>query len=135
MMADEMMAEPISISVGGVSRWGIAIVDSDARRTDDDLVISNDVELGFAGSTVLDNGLEVGMRIEIEGEESDDQGDRTYAFVSGSFGEVRIGNDSDMSEKMATAAPYATFFYALNSPFWAGGHQRLDFDLRGGWFR
>ena len=120
MMADEMMAEPISVSIGGVSRWGIAIVDSDSS-TDDDLVISNDVELGFAGSTVLDSGLEVGMRIEIEGEESDDQGDRTYAFVSGSFGEFRIGNDSDMSEKMSTVAPYATFFYALNSPFWAGG--------------
>ena len=119
VQADEMMAEPISVSVGGNAHWGVAIVDSDSSM-DDDLVISNDVELNFTGSTVLDSGLEVGMRIEIEGEQHDDQGDRTYAFVSGSFGELRIGNDSDMSEKVATAAPYATYFYGLNSPFWAG---------------
>ena len=113
-----MMAEPISIAVGGNSHWGIAIVDSDSS-TADDLVLSNDVELNFVGGTVLDSGLEVGIRIEIEGEEHEDQGDRNYAFVSGSFGEFRIGNDSDMSEKMATSAPYASSFYGLNSPFWA----------------
>jgi outer membrane protein OmpU len=123
--ADEMMAEPISISVGGNSHWGVAIVDNDATPNNDDIAIANDVELNFTGSTVLDSGLEVGVRIEIEGEQSGDQGDRTYAFVSGSFGEIRIGNDSDMSEKMGTSAPYATFFYGLNTPYWS-------YDLSGG---
>ena len=118
--ADEMMAEPISISVGGNSHWGVAIVDNDAAANNDDIALSNDVELSFTGSTVLDSGLEVGVRIEIEGEEHADQGDRNYAYVSGSFGEVRIGNDSDMSEKMGTAAPYATYFYGLNTPYWSG---------------
>ncbi len=123
--ADEMMAEPISLSVGGNSYWGIAIVDNDAMPNNDDVALSNDVELNFTGSTVLDSGLEVGVRIEIEGEEHSDQGDRNYAYVSGSFGEIRIGNDSDMSEKMGTSAPYATFFYGLNTPYWS-------YDLSGG---
>ena len=118
-VAEEMMAEPISISVGGRSMWGVAIVDSDAANKDD-VAISNDVLLVFKGSTVLDSGLEVGMRIDIEGEEGDDSGDGKYAYVSGSFGEIRVGNEDAASYKMSTAAPYATYFYGINTPFWAG---------------
>ena len=77
-------------------------------------------KLRFAGSTVLDSGLEVGVRIEIEGEQSGDQGDETYAYLEGSFGTFRVGNDDPASYSMATAAPYATYFYGLNSPYWSG---------------
>ncbi len=121
------MAEPISITVGGNSHWGVAIVDNDLDGTDaekhpetDDIAISNDVELQFKGSTVLDSGVEVGVRIEIEGEEGKDQGDETYMYVEGSFGEIRIGNDDPASYQMATSAPYATFFYGINTPNWTG---------------
>ena len=100
--------------------WGVAVVDSDAAENKDDIAISNDVLLVFTGSTVLDSGLEVGVRIDIEGEESDDQGDGKYAYVSGSFGEIRAGNEDTASYKMSTAAPYATYFYGINTPFWSG---------------
>ncbi|MCY4500220.1 MAG: porin [Alphaproteobacteria bacterium] len=119
--AEEMMAEPISISVGGNSHWGIAIVDNEMNSdTSDDIALSNDVELRFAGSTVLDSGVEVGVRIEIEGEESTDQGDETYMYLEGSFGTIRVGNDDTASYQMSTAAPYATYFYGINTPFWVG---------------
>ncbi len=123
--AEEMMAEPISITVGGNSHWGVAIVDNEMDTADgngetDDIAISNDVELKFSGSTVLDSGVEVGVRIEIEGEESGDQGDETYMYVEGSFGTIRLGNDDAASAQMATTAPYATFFYGINTPFWSG---------------
>jgi hypothetical protein len=100
--------------------WGVAIVDSDANDNKNDIAISNDVLLVFKGSTVLDSGLEVGMRIDIEGEESDDQGDGKYVYVKGSFGDIRVGNEDAASYKMSTAAPYATYFYGINTPFWAG---------------
>ncbi len=119
-VAEEMMAEPISLSVGGRSMWGVAIVDSDTQADKDDIAISNDILLVFTGSTVLDSGLEVGVRIDIEGEESEDQGDGKYAYLSGSFGEIRIGNEDTASYKMSTAAPYATYFYGINTPFWSG---------------
>ena len=116
-----MMAEPISISVGGNSHWGIAIVDNEANSdASDDVALSNDVELRFAGSTVLDSGIEVGVRIEIEGEESSDQGDETYMYLEGSFGTIRVGNDDPASYQMGTAAPYATWFYGINTPYWVG---------------
>lgn len=117
--AEEMMAEPISLSIGGNSLWGIAVVDNEADSDmTDDVAISNDVELQFKGSTVLDNGVEVGMRIEIEGEESSDQGDETYMYLEGSFGIIRIGNDDPAAAQMSTAAPYATYFYGINTPWW-----------------
>ena len=119
--ADEMMAEPISISVGGNSHWGIAIVDNEMNSdTSDDIALSNDVELRFAGSTVLDSGVEVGVRIEIEGEQSGDQGDETYMYLEGSFGTIRVGNDDPAGYAMGTAAPYATWFYGINTPYWVG---------------
>ena len=117
--ADEMMAEPISLSVGGNSHWGVAIVDNEDATMTDDIVIGNDVELQFKGSTVLDSGIEVGVRFELEGEQDDDQMDETYAYVEGSFGEIRIGNDDAVSAQMSTAAPYSTYFFSLNSPYWS----------------
>ena len=117
--ADEMMAEPISLTIGGNSHWGVAVVDNEAATANDDIAIANDVELRFAGSTVLDSGVEVGIRIEIEGEESSDQGDETYMYLEGSFGTIRVGNDDPASYQMGTAAPYASYIWGLNSPFWA----------------
>ena len=117
-----MTAEPISLTMGGNSHWGIAVVDNEATSdTTDDMVISNDVELQFKGSTVLDSGVEVGVRIEIEGEQHDDQGDETYMYLEGSFGTIRVGNDDPAAAAMGTAAPYATYFYGINTPFWSGG--------------
>ena len=114
-----MMAEPISISIGGNSHWGIAVVDNEADAdTTDDIAISNDVELQIKGSTILDSGVELGVRIELEGEQSDDQGDETYMYLEGSFGIIRIGNDDPAAAQMGTAAPYATYFYGINTPWW-----------------
>ena len=114
-----MAAEPISLTIGGNSHWGVAVVDNDADSdTKDNVAISNDVELQFKGSTVLDSGVELGIRIEIEGEESTDQGDETYMYLAGSFGTIRIGNDDPVAAQLSTAAPYATYFYGINTPFW-----------------
>ncbi len=118
--AEEMAAEPISLSVGGNSHWGIAVSDNDAATENDDIAISADVEINFKGSTVLDSGLEVGVRMELEGETASDQMDETYAYISGSFGTIRIGNDDAASAQMSTGAPYATWFYGLNTPYWSG---------------
>ena len=51
-----------------------------------------EAEIHFTGSTVLDNGLELGTRIELAGEDDDDgQIDESWIYFSGGFGEVRIG--------------------------------------------
>ena len=118
-VAEEMMAEPISLSVGGRSHWGVAVFDDEANQSRDDAQISNDALLTFSGSTVLDSGIEVAIQIEIEGEKDKDPADAKFADISGSFGTIRIGNEDPAGKKMATVAPYATYFYGVNDNYWA----------------
>ena len=121
-------AEPIELSLGGYHNWAVFYTDNDDappsatnpfgepgfNKGDHD--IKFDGELQVKGKTVLDNGLEVGVRIEIEGETQGDQLDENYAYIEGSFGTFRIGNDDPASAQMATAAPYINYLFASNSP-------------------
>jgi hypothetical protein len=129
---EEMMAEPISLSIGGRSHHGVAIVDNDAQANRDDVVISNDVQLTFIGSTTLDNGINVSMSVTLEGEEGDDQADASYLELEGSFGAIRVGNDGLASKKMATFAPYASFFYGIADAYWHGSFNHPTSDATTG---
>src|SRR5262245_35797434 len=74
---------PIQLTVGGFFRTAYMVVldddDGSPDRFDpepgndkaEDGVFS-DAEIHFVGRTVLDNGLEVGARVELEGEDDDD---------------------------------------------------------------
>jgi len=70
--------------------------------------VKQDVEVHFRGEAVLDNGLTVGARVELEGQTSGDQIDAVYAYISGGFGEFRIGDDGDAYAKLCHTAPSAT---------------------------
>lgn len=121
-------ADPIELSVGGYQNWATFYTDNDDNpgvgtipaqpgfnRYDNRIVF--DGEIQFKGKTVLDNGLEVGVRFELEGEQQGgDQMDETYAYISGAFGEFRVGNDDDAANLMSTAAPYLNWIFAANSP-------------------
>src|SRR4030095_2287266 len=88
-----MAADGIKLGVGGFFREAYMVTfDDDSegelgneRNTDG---FFNDAEIHFTGSTVLDNGLEVGARVELEGEDDDsDQIDEAWVYFSGGFGE------------------------------------------------
>jgi hypothetical protein len=120
-------AEPIELSLGGYHNWAVFYADNDSNsnatntlpaepgfnRGDHD--IKFDGELQVKGKTVLDNGLEVGVRIEIEGETQGDQMDENYAYIEGSFGTFQIGNNDAAALEMSTAAPYLNYLFAANS--------------------
>ena len=73
-----MAADGIKLGVGGFFNEAyMATFDDDGEgelgnehNTDG---FFNDAEVHFTGSTVLDNGLEVGARVELEGETQDEQ--------------------------------------------------------------
>lgn len=120
-------ADPIELSVGGYHNWAFFVTDNDDGAGTDDLPAEPGFQLGdhdlkfdgevqLRGSTVLDNGLEVGVRIEIEGETNGDQFDENYAWIEGSFGTFRFGNDDPAAAQMATAAPYLNYVFGANSP-------------------
>ena len=115
---DARAADPISLGLGGYSYWAGFIADYDDDSAGD-AAIRHESEVHFKGSTVLDNGLEVGVRIELEGETDGDQIDESFAYISGSFGTLRVGNDDPAANQMATAAPYPDYIFNGNSPYFS----------------
>ena len=75
-----------------------------------------DAEIHFTGSTVLDNGLEIGARIELTGETDEDQIDESWIYFSGGFGEARIGALDDALELMCVIPPGGTENFSAFSP-------------------
>jgi predicted porin len=115
-------ADGIKLGVGGYFRTAYMVVfDDDSegepgneRNTDG---VFSDAEIHFTGSTVLDNGLEVGARVELEGEDDDsDQIDEAWIYFAGGFGEVRIGSLDDALGNLCVFAPGGTNNFSAFSP-------------------
>jgi len=106
------VAEDFYSGLNGDPRWG---------------AFRQDVEVFFFGKTTLDNGISVGTKIELEGQQSSDQIDEVWAFFEGGFGEVRFGDDDDAVEQLSYGIPTATNIFGVDSPYfsfsnaWAGG--------------
>ena len=120
-------ADPIEVGIGGYQNWAMFWADNDDNPASGTIPAEpgfnkgdNDIkyigEVHFRGSTVLDNGLEVGVRFELEGETGADNMDETHAYIEGSFGQIRLGNDDPASYNMSTAAPYLNYIFNANSP-------------------
>jgi predicted porin len=114
-------ADGIKLSIGGFFKEAYMVVlDDDSEgdlgnehNTDG---FFNDAEVHFTGSTVLDNGLEVGARIELEGENDGDQIDEAWIFFSGGFGEVRVGSDDEALANACIVPPGGTGNFSAFSP-------------------
>ncbi|UKV14469.1 porin [Thalassospira lucentensis] len=96
-------SEPIKLSVGGyMNQWaGFA----DQEVGDRNNAFQSDTEIHFKGSTTLDNGIEVGAVVELEGETSGDQIDEQYLFVNGGFGRIEMGKNDSAADSMQLVAP------------------------------
>ena len=115
-------AEPIRLMVGGFFREAYMVnFDDDGegelgneRNTDG---FFNDAEIHFMGMTTLDNGLSVGARVELEGEDNaGDQIDEAWIYFSGGFGEVRIGSNDDALAGACILPPGGTDNFSAFSP-------------------
>ncbi len=128
--------EPIRLTVGGYFKSAYQVViddDSDGeefgepgneRNTDG---FFSDSEIHFTGSTVLDNGLEVGARVELEGETDEDQVDEAWVWFSGGFGEFRIGSDDDALANTCIMPPGGTANFSAFSPNqWGANSQESN---------
>jgi len=76
----------------------------------------HNAEVYFKGEVKLDNGLTVGARIELEGENATDQIDKSFVYWSGGFGKVQIGSQNDALENYCVAAPGGTANFSGFSP-------------------
>lgn len=96
--------EPIQLSVGGFMEqyFGYASSDIDDRDHFDQ---KSDSEIIFSGSTTLDNGIQFGVNVQLEGNTSGDQIDESFAFVEGDFGRILLGSENSAGYLMTVAAP------------------------------
>ncbi len=109
--------EPIKLGVGGFMEqyFGYAASDGFTGTNSDGDDISNtdpdhfdqksDSEIIFSGSTTLDNGIEFGVNVQLEGNTSSDTIDESYAFIEGDFGRVLLGSENTAGYLMSVAAP------------------------------
>ena len=121
MAGQASAAEPIKLMVGGFFREAYMVnFDDDGegelgneRNTDG---FFNDAEIFFMGMTTLDNGLTVGARVELEGEDDADQIDEAWIHFSGGFGEVRIGSNDEALVGACILPPGGTDNFSAFSP-------------------
>ena len=73
---------------------------ANARRGDD---FKREAEIHVKGTTTLDNGLTIGIRVELEAETSADQIDESYLFFQGSWGRLILGSENSAAYLMSVA--------------------------------
>lgn len=95
-------AEKLKASVGGyMEQWfGYTSQDVVSGQDLDGIDQKGDAEIFFKGSTALDNGLTVGINVQLEGNTDGDQIDESYMYLKGSFGEINIGSENSAQYKM-----------------------------------
>ncbi len=99
-------SEKIKLSVGGYMEQWAGFTDEDNTAAGGRVnAFQSDTEIHFKGSTTLDNGIEVGATVELEGETSGDQIDEQYLYVNGGFGQVKLGKDDSAADDMGITAP------------------------------
>jgi hypothetical protein len=78
--------------------------------------LAREGEIYFRGTTVLDNGLEVGVLVQLETETCADQIDQSYIWFEGGFGQLRLGNHYGASYEMFYGAPTPILGHGVNTP-------------------
>lgn len=107
--APAMAADKIQAKVGGYFVHQIAaVIDIDqvlaAGQDDRTFAFGQEGEIHFKGSTTLDNGIEVGVKAELELNGAGNI-DEAYMYLSGAFGEFQLGDQDGVGDQMPVVAP------------------------------
>jgi hypothetical protein len=123
-------SEKIKLSVGGFSKWWVVgawqnekfgAVDSAsgvaATGHYNNVGVKGDNEIHFIGSTTLDNGLKIGVQVELEAgghaETAQNQSttgdviDASFAWIESAYGKVLLGTHSNGTALLHVQAPDA----------------------------
>ena len=88
-------AELIHLKVGGYMEQSVGYVDQDVPGKEvSGFDNKSDTEIWFTGSTVLDNGIEFGVNVQLEGNSTADQIDESYLTVGSGFGKLIAGSEN-----------------------------------------
>ena len=132
-------ADPISIGVGGFFHGAVSVANEDDDTNKRSYGVERDAEIYFRGSTSLDGEFiqGAGVFVQLEAETAEDQIDESFMWLSGAFGQLRVGSfDGAMAVggvyPAGVAAPMHGLFFETESPvstgFFGEGAWLLGFD-------
>jgi len=102
----QVKAEPLGVTVGGYYSQMFQYQDRDPNAGQKDHRFITDSEVWFNVRGVLDNGVVVGARIELEAATYADQIDERYMFLErADTGRVELGSTDSVTTKMIYMAP------------------------------
>ncbi len=95
-------ASKMKLGVGGyMEQWfGFTSGDDGVGQDYSGFSTVSDGEIHFKGKTKLDNGISVGVNVQLEAQQGGDQIDEQYMTVSGGFGQIIIGDENSAMYKM-----------------------------------
>ena len=119
--AQTQKAGPITMKVGGFfdSYYAFASQDDGTGRPGFQRRrhgLFREAEVIFAGRTTLDNGLAVGVEIQIEAEDCLDPIDESVLYFESAYGRLEVGGDDGAPEKMYYGAPSVAGGLGVNDP-------------------
>jgi predicted porin len=118
--AAEISAGAVNMGFSGYYSTALsyASVDTGAKVLDTDfdgVDVWTNAEIHFTPAIVLDNGVKVGINIQLEGDTASDQIDEQYMQITGDFGQVLIGSENSAGYKMQVVAPDVSHIAASSS--------------------
>lgn len=133
VLAAPALADGVELGLGG--RYAAAagvLFDQDSEagesgaNTSSD-VFRQDVEVYFSGAAELDNGLTVGVQLQLEGQQSGDQIDEVYAFFEATrWGQIRFGDTPEALAQMCYLIPVAGNLFGADSPYFEFNNAGLN---------
>jgi len=135
-------AEPVKMGVGGYFAAHFVMASQDdgsgvdliSGTADDEPganlrshKLTREGEIIFNGSTTLDNGIQVGVQVQLEAETCGDQIDESFIWFSGSFGRFQIGSENSAAYTMmygpGGTAPHTGLMSANFRHYATGGNS------------
>ena len=120
MMEEEMMAAPISVSVGGYYRIGLIGISADEDVGLRGHQINQNIELSVGGETTLDNGITAGVLVWLDAMHDDSNISETSVYFSGAFGTLKAGSYESAAQLGTIWAPGGNGNFGIKSPYFAG---------------
>ncbi|SBW09038.1 putative Outer membrane protein (Porin) [uncultured Alphaproteobacteria bacterium] len=106
-------SDPIKLQLGGYMEYWMAAADQDkdSNLNVNSFDIQGESEIWFVGKTTLDNGMTIGVQVELEAgsnNNGDDTVDESYLFLEGKYGKAIVGAEDTAAYLMSVSAPSAS---------------------------
>lgn len=107
-------SEPLKLQLGGFFEYYVV----GAKQADDlttsvnSFDIQGEGEIYFKGSTTLDNGMTIGVMVQLAAGTDNNPGDNvdeSYLFVEGKYGKAILGSTDNVAYLMRATAPNAAY--------------------------